>query len=293
MFPYNPYVFIKTTSLNNVDTTELSRTERRASLRRKLDTLSLLSELTADVDRMLVRHATTPPATCAEFLTAIREQAALIAHFDDVLKRTLCSVVIDLPKVAARARVVLTGAQRFQGQPGGRTAMPPEPLEHMGRYLAEMTALLDGLPSSILEYVKDTGDEARCRRYHFSDTDLHVPETLFDAIDFLERLQCCREGLAASAASDDAGQRLDELEARQQQHLDDPDALEPLRKALVDIHQAMCQAYLRQQPEEAPEPLVERVSRDRQQRVHDIAAAIESRRQLLAQMEAFSAAHRA
>lgn len=292
MFHCNPYGFIKSTAANGEDTTERSRAEMRARLREELDLLSSLRELTADVDRMLVRHATTPPATGAAFLTAIREQAALIAHFDDVLKTTLCSVVIDLPKVAARARVVLTGALGFQGQPGGRAAMPPEPLEHMGRYLAEMTALLDGLPSSILEYLQDSGMVA-CRLSHLSDPDLHVPETLFDAIEFLERLQCCREGLAASAASDDAGQRLDELEARQQQHLDDPDALEPLRKALVDIHQAMCQAYLRQQPEEAPAPLVERVSRDRQQRVHDIAAAIESRRQRLARMEAFSAAHRA
>lgn len=292
MFHCNPYGFIKSTAANGEDTTERSRAEMRARLREELDILTALRELTADVDRMLVRHSTTPPATGAAFLTAIREQAALIARFDDAMKATRCSVVAGLPKVAARAQVLLTGALRCQGQPGGRAAMPPAPLEKMGRYLSEMTALLDRLPSSIFETLQDSGMEGGCRTYHLSDTDLQRPETVLDAFEFLERLHSCREDLDAPA-DDEAGQRLDELEARQQQHVDDPDALEPLRNALVDIHQAMCHAYRRQQPQAAPAPLAERACLNRQQRGRDIAEAIASGRQRLARMEAFPAAHRA
>lgn len=295
MFHCNPYGYSSSAGARGEDTTEQSWAEMRARLRQKLDILSSLRELTAEVDRMRVRHATPPPATCAEFLTAIREQAGLIARFDDAMKAFECSARIHLPTVVARAQVLLTGALRQQGQPGqpdGRAAMPPAPLERLARYLTEMTALLDQLPSLILKDLDDPRMEDGGREYHLSDPDLSVPATVLDAFDFLERLHCCREDLDAPAG-EAARQRLDALEARQPLHLDDPDALEPLRQALVEIHQAMCRAYRPQQPEDASAPLLERASRDRQQRGRDIAAAIDAGRQLLARMEAFAAGCRA
>lgn len=291
MHPCDSY-FNRCSTWNGKDdpeATERKRVTMRADERREIDAFSRLRDLTADVDRMLVRHMTTPPTTPMGVFTAIQDQTLLIARFDEPTQTSAEATPYASSEVTLRARVLLNGARSVvQGQSADSVCTAPELWKRMTNYLAETTALLDGLPSAILEKLQANGMEAGCRLYHLTDDDLVVtPATSLHAFDIGELLECCAEDLT-DADCDNAWKRLDQMKAQRARFLSDPDSLVPLREVLQEIHLEMHQAHLRKHPDvelRLPGPAA---PLNRVKRAGEIARWFESHRARLAAMEAFS-----
>lgn len=288
MFRYVHYSATSTRA-DGTDGTELHRAELRDDIRQDIATFLQLQALTDEVDRLLVRQATTPPTHVAGFLEAIREHVGLIRRFDDDLtahRRPGAS----RSDAAVRAQVVLTDALACQSQGEASPPMTHAVQERLAGHLAETGALLDQLPSVVLEKLQDNGFEAEgCRLYRLTDVDLHIrPDTVLQAIDIATRLRYCGYHMDDPALQGTLDQ-LETIRSKRSDFINDPGALVPLSDTLQRLYQNLCEAYRHRHPDAvlnapAPAPALDRTGRS-----GHIEAAIQALQRREAEMLAYTA----